>query len=217
VGHPAEDQNRREHHVQNHGGRLHDHARLEVAGPTQRGAHRRHRELQRHRRDEPEEVLAGERRGSYVGAENANISRAQTHADREKDQTYQDGQHERLIEGELSAIAILLTRGVRHERGDAHPQHLRDREHDEGEVARDTHAGDRLLAEAADPVKVHEKVQRLKDHRDQHEAGRLQQMSRDGPRSQILHSAMVVAVRMGPTAAGSAAMGGRSSFTYIEP
>ena len=51
-------------------------------------------------------------------------------------------------------------------------------------------AGHRLLAEPADPVEVDEEVERLEDHRDQHEAGRLEQMPGDGAGRQILHKAI---------------------------
>src|SRR4029450_716866 len=74
-----------------------------------------------------------------------------------------------------------------HERGRADAEHLRDREDDEREVAGDADPRHRLLTQAADPVQIDEEIQRLEHHRDQHEAGRLDEMLRDGALRQILH------------------------------
>ncbi len=81
---------------------------------------------------------------------------------------------------------------MRHQRGDADAEHLRDGEHDERQVPGDRHAGDRLLAEPADPVEIDQEVQRLKDHGHQHEAGRFQQMPRDRPGGEVLHGESTV-------------------------
>lgn len=48
--------------------------------------------------------------------------------------------------------------------------------HNEGEVTGHTHTGDRFFAQALHPVVLDQKVQRLKHHRDEHEARRLEQL-----------------------------------------
>ena len=75
-------------------------------------------------------------------------------------------------------VAILPAGRVRDERRRADAEHLRHREHDEHQVAGDADGGDGLRAEAADPVQIDQEVQRLEDHRHEHEAGGLEQMPR---------------------------------------
>ena len=57
---PSENQERREDHVDKHGHRSDDHARLEIADAAERRAHRDERELQRHRGNEPEQILGSQ-------------------------------------------------------------------------------------------------------------------------------------------------------------
>ena len=71
AGAPSEDQDRREHDVEDHRRGLHDHAGTEVAGAAQRGPHRDETELQRQRRDEPEEVVGGKLQRVAASALNA--------------------------------------------------------------------------------------------------------------------------------------------------
>ena len=79
AGEPAEDQDRGQQHVQDHRGGLDDHPRLEVAGAAQGRAHRHHCELQRHRRNEPEQIVGGERGGLGIGAQRPRVRNPHRH------------------------------------------------------------------------------------------------------------------------------------------
>ena len=72
---PAEDQKRREDHVDDDRCRLHDHAGLEVSCAAQRRPHRDHRELQRHRGNEPGQVLGRHVGRPAIGAECRRVRR----------------------------------------------------------------------------------------------------------------------------------------------
>src|SRR5439155_24218281 len=61
-------------------------------------------------------------------------------------------------------------------------------ERDESEVAGNAHGGDRLRPQSAYPIQVDQEVERLKDHRDQHEAGGLEQMPGDRPGGEVVHA-----------------------------
>jgi hypothetical protein len=74
----------------------------------------------------------------------------------------------------------------------ANAQHLRGSEHDECEVAADGNGGNRLRAQSSHPVEIDEHVQRLKNHADQHVAGRPQQMPRQRSGREILHALLSV-------------------------
>ena len=184
---PAEDQHRREHDVEDDRRGLHDHAGPEVAGAAQRRAHRDQAELQRHRRDEPEQVLARQRRGRLVGAERARVRVAHGERDDEEQDADDERQHLRLVEHEGRLRLIAPARGVRDERRRADAEHLRGGQHDEHQVAADADGGDRFGAQPADPVEIDEDVERLEDHADQHVAGRFQEMAGERSRREILH------------------------------
>ena len=68
--------------------------------------------------------------------------------------------------------------GVRHQRRRADAEHLGSGEDQEEQVAADPDGGHGLGAEAADPVEIHQHIQRLEEHRHQHVAGGLQQVAR---------------------------------------
>ena len=53
---------------------------------------------------------------------------------------------------------------------------LRGGQDDESEIAGDADGGNRGGPQSADPVEIDEHVQRLKDHADQHVAGRFQEV-----------------------------------------
>ncbi len=187
VGDPAEDEERRQHDVQDHRCSRDDHPGLEVSGAAQRGTHRNHRELQRHRRDEPQEIVRGQRCRARIRAERVHIGDADGHAADQEAQADDHRQHLRLIEDEQRAGAIFLSSGMRHKRRDADAQHLRNRQNDECEIPGNADARDRFLPQPPDPVQVDEKIQRLKHHRHEHEARRLEEMARDRSGRQVLH------------------------------
>ena len=70
---------------------------------------------------------------------------------------------------------------------DADAEHLRGGQNDERQVAGDADSGDRLGPQSADPIQIHQDVERLKDHADQHEAGRLEKVARERSGGQVLH------------------------------
>jgi hypothetical protein len=123
-----------------------------------------------------------------VGTQGSRVRPPERHAQSEEHHAGDRGQHLGLIEEHHRAVAFLPPHRVGHHRRRADAEHLRHRQDDERQIAGDRHARDGLLAEPADPVQIDEEVQRLKDHRHQHETGGLQQMSGDGSRSQVLHS-----------------------------
>ena len=96
-------------------------------------------------------------------------------------------QHLRLVEDEQRLLVVLASRRVRHQRRRADAEHLRHREDDERQVAGDADRGDRFLAQAADPVEIDQEVERLEHHRDEHEAGGLEQMAGDRSGGEVLH------------------------------
>ena len=98
-------------------------------------------------------------------------------------------EHLRLVEQELGLRVILPPDRVRHHRRRPDAEHLRERQHDEAQVPGDADRRDRLRAEAPDPVQVDQEIQRLEDHRDEHEARGLQQVPREWSRGEILHDA----------------------------
>jgi hypothetical protein len=59
----------------------------------------------------------------------------------------------------------------------ADAQHLCCPEDEEHEVPADGDRRDRLGAKTANPVKVHQHIERLEDHTDQHEAGGLEKVT----------------------------------------
>ena len=186
VGHPAEDQERREDHVENDGRRLHHHAGLEVPRAAQSSAHRDERELERHRRHEPAQVLVRARSRVGVGGERARVSRAQRRCDHEEHGPGQHREHKRLVEDQESMLPVLAAGGMRDQRGRADPEHLRERQDQEHQVPADPDRCHRLLAQATHPVEVHQVVEGLEEHRDQHEAGGLEQVARDRAGRQIV-------------------------------
>ena len=100
------------------------------------------------------------------------------HRQRQEDGADKRRQHLRLIENQVRALLVAPANGMGDQRGGADAQHLRRRQHDEQQVAADADSRNGLGPEPSHPVEVHQHVQRLKQHRHQHVAGGLQQMSR---------------------------------------
>src|SRR5216117_1413378 len=98
AGAPAEDEERREDHVEDDRHGSHHHAGLEVADGAQGGTHRHQAELQRHGRDEPGEVLHRELGGARVRGHAAGVGEARHQADYQEQDARHDRQHLRLVE-----------------------------------------------------------------------------------------------------------------------
>ena len=84
------------------------------------------------------------------------------------------------VEDQLRVLPLAPPGSVRHERRRAHGEHLRHGEHDGHQIPRDADRGDRLFAKTPDPVEIGEEIERLENHRHQHEAGGFEQVIRDG-------------------------------------
>ena len=187
---PAENQERGEDHVDHDGAALHPHARLEIAGAAQRRAHRDHGKLQGHRRNKPQQELLGGNPHPLGRALTGRVLMAEQHRDGEEQQAHRHRQHLRLIEQENRALLILAARRVRHQRRRADAQHLGDRDHHERKIAAEANRADRVGAEASHPEQIDQDVERLEDHADEHEAGRLEEMSGEGTGREVLHKAV---------------------------
>ena len=184
---PAEDQERRQHHVEEHGDGLDHHAGLEVAGAPQRRAHGHHSELERRGGNEPQQVIGGQCGGAGVGAQASRVDRTQRHHEDQEHRAGQHREHLRLVEHQQRAVVLLPTGGVGDQRGGADAEHLRHRQHDEHQVAADADRRHRFLAEATHPVEIDQEVEGLEQHGHQHEAGGAQQVPGDRAGGEVLH------------------------------
>ena len=184
---PAENQKRRQYHVDDYRAGGDHHARLEIADSAQRRRLRDEHELECHRRNEPEKVLSRERGRLGVGAHRAGVGKSHQHSHNQKSNSCNDGQHLCLIEHQLRILAVLSSHRVRHDGRRADAEHLCQGEHDKGEVAGYCNGGDRVRAEPADPVQVDQEIQRLEDHRHEHEARGLQQMPGERSGGEVFH------------------------------
>src|SRR2546426_395489 len=98
AGAPAEDEERREDHIEDDRRGSHHHAGLEVADGSQGCAHCHEAELERHGRDEPEEVLPRELGGARVGGHAAGVGEARHQPEHEEQGARHHRQHLRLVE-----------------------------------------------------------------------------------------------------------------------
>ena len=187
AGHPAENKKRRQHHVDDYRAGRDQHAWLEIADSAQCRRLRDQHELECHRRNEPEKVLSRERGRLRIGAHRAAERKSHQHSDNQKNNSYNDGQHLRLIEHQLRIVVALSSDRVRHGGRRADAEHLGQGKHDEGGVAGYCNGGDRVRAESANPVEVDQEIQRLEDHRHEHEARGLQQMPGERSGGKVFH------------------------------
>src|SRR5260370_737282 len=70
---------------------------------------------------------------------------------------------ERLVEDELRTLLVLASDGLSDQGGGAHAQGLRERKHQEHQVAAKADTRDRLLAQPSHEVEVGKEVEGLKD------------------------------------------------------
>ena len=68
-----------------------------------------------------------------------------------------------MIEEQAGLVVVLAANRMRHDRSRVHAEHLREREDEEADVARDPHRSDGVGAEPSHPVQIDQEVQRLKD------------------------------------------------------
>jgi hypothetical protein len=102
-------------------------------------------------------------------------------------------QHLRLIEHQLRIVVVLSSDRVRHDGRRADAEHLCQGEHNKRKVAGYSNGGDRVRAESADPIEVDQEIQRLEDHRHEHEARGLQQMPGERSGGEVFHRSANVA------------------------
>jgi hypothetical protein len=80
---------------------------------------------------------------------------------------------------------------VRHERGRTNREHLRDRDDDERQVGAQADRRDGIGPQPSHPKQIDQHIQRLKDHADEHEARRLEEMAGQGTGGEVLHTTPV--------------------------
>ncbi len=154
AGAPAEDEERRENHIEDHRRGPHHHAGLEVADGAQGGAHGYQAELQRHGRDEPREILRRQLGGARVRGHAPGVGETRHHANHQEQGARHHRQHLRLVEEHDRFRRIFAADGVGDHGGGADAEHLGQGEHDEGQIAGDADGRDGGGAEAAHPVEV---------------------------------------------------------------
>ncbi len=193
AGSPSGYQNRRQSRVQHDGEHLHDHGRLHDARAAQRGTHRDQRELQREARQEPVQIVHPGAHRRAVRGQRIHIRHCRCVSKDQHDERAGCGERQTLIEHRIRVRPILASHRMRDERDRAHAEHLRQREHDEHEVARRAHAGERRIAQVGDKIEVDQNIQRLKEHarRDRHR--HLQDVLADRLLRQILHRDVLAA------------------------
>ena len=175
-------------HVDNHTRCGHDHPWLEIAHSAKRCAHRNKCELQSHGWNEPKQIASGQCRSFGVRAHRIGVSRCHGETDNCEQYARQDRQDLRLVEHQLGLRVVFSTGSVRDDCSRTDAEHLRKGQDDEGKISGNTDGGDGLRAEAAYPVKINQEIQRLKDHRDEHEARGLEEMTSNGAGSQVVHA-----------------------------
>ena len=164
-----------------------DHPGFEVTRAAKRRAHRHDRKLQRHRRDEPEQVALGLLLHGRVCAERRRVRGAIEHRDGQKGDAGRHRQDLRLVEQKRRAVVLLPPRRMRHHRRRTDAQHLREGQHHERQVGTDADRGYGIGAEPPDPEQIDQHIERLKDHADEHEAGGLDQMAGERSCGEVLH------------------------------
>ena len=165
----SENEKWREHDVERDTEHLQDDSRLDDTGCAQGRPERHQRKLQQQRGKEPKHVRFRQPGRVGIGAERVAIPvHEHESAETERDR-HEDRHDERLIEDELAAWLIFLSGGVRNERGRSHAKHLRQRQHNHGQISGHAHAGDRFLTETADPIKIGQQIKRLHHHAHGHE------------------------------------------------
>ena len=144
-------------------------------------------------RNEPEKILSRERARLGVSAHRATVRKSHQHSHNQKNNSCNYGQNLRLIEHPLRFFVVLSSDRVRHGGRRADAEHLCKGEHDKGEVPCYSNGCDSVRAEPANPIEVDEEIQRLEDHRHEHEARGLQQMSAERSGGEVFHGVANVA------------------------
>ncbi len=184
---PARDEHGRQHDVERDGGHLHHHPRLDDARAAQHRAGHRQHELQREAGQRPaDEGDAGLRDGG-VGRHAAHVGRRGRDAQHQRGRHARQPEQHRLLEHAAGARLVAGAQGVGHQRDGAHAQHLRQRDHQQRDVARGGDAGDRLLAESRHEPEVDHQVQRLHQHADGDGQRHGHEMAADGALGEVTH------------------------------
>jgi len=84
-------------------------------------------------------------------------------------------------------LTVLAPERLGDQRRGTDAERLREREHQEREVAGERHTGDRLLPERADEIQVGQEVERLEGGGERDEARELQHVSAHRAAGQVLH------------------------------
>ena len=143
--------------------------------------------MEEQRGDIPTQILLPEHRRRRVGRQPPAIRISHDERHQQKERPDQDGEHQRLVEQKLRVVTILASERVRDQRGRPHAQRLRQREHEEGQIPRHPHAGDRLLSQPADEIEIHEQVQRLEHRAQRDERRHPEDVSENRAARHVLH------------------------------
>ena len=114
--------------------------------------------------------------------------RATAYRSDEHEDAHEHREHQRLVEHEIRALMLLRADRVRHHRRRADVQDLREREHDEPEIARDAEARRHFVAEHGDELEVGDEIRHLHDHADEHLDRHRRDVSRDRTNAQVFHA-----------------------------
>ena len=170
----SEDQQRREHDVEQDTEHLQSDGGFDDSGRAQRRPQRDQGKLEDKRGNKPKQVTLGQRRRGRIGTERFAIRVAQQKSANAQDQSNQDRHDTRLVEDELGARLIFSAGRLRDEGCRSHTQHLGQGENNHHQVPGYANCGDRFLAEMPHPVKIGQKIKRLHRHAHGHECRHMQ-------------------------------------------
>ncbi len=185
---PAGDEDRRQDDVEAHGRDLHHHARLGDAGAAQHRADHREHELQREAGQRPQDERHAGLRDGRVGGHTPHVRRRQAHAEDDRRGHAGQAQQHGLPEHAARAGLVLGAQRVRHQRHGADAQHLRQRDHEQRDVAGRRDAGDGFLADAGHEIQVDHEVHRLHQHADGDGDRHGDEVAPDGALGEVAHS-----------------------------
>ncbi len=186
-GHPAADQHRREHGIDQHGRDLHDHRRLHHAGAAQPRHHHHVDVLQREPRQEPVQVGRAGRHGRGVGPDQLHVPAGRSVSRDERRGRADRAERHRLVEDEIRVGRVLAPDRLRDERHRADAERLREGHDDEHRDAGGADARKRGVAELRDEIEIDQQVQGLRQHAGGDRHRHRQQVAGDRALGQVAH------------------------------
>ena len=188
---PAGNEHRCQDCIQQHGADLDHHARLRDAGAAQGGAEGDHRELQRERRDERQQILTAGFHRCVVGRHRTQVWPHQCKADDERGNEAERGEKETLVEHQRRVIAVTTATRLRDQCDRADAEHLRHGHDDILQRAGRADTGKGRVTKARDEVQVDQQIRGLKQHPEGHRERHLDDVSCDRALGEVIHGAKV--------------------------